>query len=535
MLTGEEPMGRFKLPSEMDEEIPDEVDAISEKCLNAEPEGRYGDAKDLSEALSKVVAVESKRIEEEAEKAEEAKRLEVERQKQEEERRQREEREKEQRGREKSKRKEKEARDEQIRERKRKKQENGNGKKNKLTLIVLAGVFAVIGIFVVIIFGTGSGNKIKDNAVEDIFHMQKEIKEYVTKMKDIDSLISVIMDEIEQLRNATEDIVHMQDDTRVLAAEVGAAKSRITVIVDEIEKLRNATEDIVYMQKEIQELETEVDVANSRIVEINYKIRTLSRAIEDIFHMQKEIQELVLLMNEIVTDVKNIEDRGETDRKKGEFLRSKLEDAEYTHNMTAEIFHMQKEVQEHVTKTKYIDSRIVVIMDEIMRLRNTTKDIFHMQKEIQELLFVMSEIVTDVNNIEADVAEINNEIAKAKVVSSSDKEEGSENQKEMVFVPGNRTEWSEWQEDMTFAYDEALRGDSDARLRIREKARNWKRLIGDFRQDNPHSSEDNRIRRHAKMRLKEYMRLAGRPDKPGRPGRPGRPGLHPGPPKERRR
>ena len=77
-----------------------------------------------------------------------------------------------------------------------------------------------------------------------------------------------------------------------------------------------------------------------------------------------------------------------------------------------------------------------------------------------------------------------------------------------------RDEWSEWQDNMTIAYNEALRRDDDARLKIREKARGWKQIIEDFRQDNPYSAEDDRIRRHAKIRLKEYMRLAGRHPKP---------------------
>ena len=99
-----------------------------------------------------------------------------------------------------------------------------------------------------------------------------------------------------------------------------------------------------------------------------------------------------------------------------------------------------------------------------------------------------------------------------------------------------RDEWSEWQDNMTIAYNEALRRDDDARLKIREKARGWKQIIEDFRQDNPYSAEDDRIRRHAKIRLKEYMRLAGRSDRLRRPDKPGR---HPKPtlrpPKEKRR
>jgi len=101
-----------------------------------------------------------------------------------------------------------------------------------------------------------------------------------------------------------------------------------------------------------------------------------------------------------------------------------------------------------------------------------------------------------------------------------------------------RDEWSEWQDDMTFAYNEALRMDNDTRLSIREKARGWKRLIKDFRQDNPYSTEDDRIRRHAKLRLKEYVRLAGSTDKLrkiDKPRRRPKPPRHPNPPRVKRR
>ena len=76
-----------------------------------------------------------------------------------------------------------------------------------------------------------------------------------------------------------------------------------------------------------------------------------------------------------------------------------------------------------------------------------------------------------------------------------------------------RDEWSEWQDDMVSSYNEALRGDNDVRLDIREKIRNWKRINEEFRQDNPYSTEDDRIRQHTRIRLEEYRRLAGRPDR----------------------
>lgn len=101
-----------------------------------------------------------------------------------------------------------------------------------------------------------------------------------------------------------------------------------------------------------------------------------------------------------------------------------------------------------------------------------------------------------------------------------------------------RDEWSKWQDDMTFAYNEALRMDNDTRLSIREKARGWKRLIKDFRQDNPYSTEDDRIRRHAKLRLKEYVRLAGSTDKLrkiDKPRRRPKPPRHQIPPRVKRR
>lgn len=90
----------------------------------------------------------------------------------------------------------------------------------------------------------------------------------------------------------------------------------------------------------------------------------------------------------------------------------------------------------------------------------------------------------------------------------------------------DKSRWLEWQNNMVSAYNEVLKRDRDAHLRIHEKARSWKRIIEGFSQDNPYSTEDNRIRRHALKRLEEFRRLSGKP---------GRPPMPPRPPKDRRR
>ena len=41
MLTGRVPVGRFKLPSQLNSEVPPEVDPIVLRCLEAQPQDRY--------------------------------------------------------------------------------------------------------------------------------------------------------------------------------------------------------------------------------------------------------------------------------------------------------------------------------------------------------------------------------------------------------------------------------------------------------------------------------------------------------------
>ena len=79
------------------------------------------------------------------------------------------------------------------------------------------------------------------------------------------------------------------------------------------------------------------------------------------------------------------------------------------------------------------------------------------------------------------------------------------------------SKWSQWQSNMISAYNEALRKDKDFHLGMREKARNWKRLIDGFWRDNPYSTEDNRIRRHAMKRvddIRSHLVKPGRHSKP---------------------
>ena len=82
MLSGIVPMGRFKLPGELNKDIPESVDAIVERCLNQQPEDRYDNVKLLEGDLDKLVFVEKERIEGERRKKEELKRQEVEEKKQ---------------------------------------------------------------------------------------------------------------------------------------------------------------------------------------------------------------------------------------------------------------------------------------------------------------------------------------------------------------------------------------------------------------------------------------------------------------------
>ena len=65
MLIGRIPMGIFKLPGELNSEIPDTIDTIIEKCLSQDPEDRYKDVASLAEEIKPVKAELEKRIEEE--------------------------------------------------------------------------------------------------------------------------------------------------------------------------------------------------------------------------------------------------------------------------------------------------------------------------------------------------------------------------------------------------------------------------------------------------------------------------------------
>src|SRR5207248_9487144 len=50
-FTGKLPLGKFKLPSEINPKLPKELDAIVQKCLAPEPEERYATCGELKDAL----------------------------------------------------------------------------------------------------------------------------------------------------------------------------------------------------------------------------------------------------------------------------------------------------------------------------------------------------------------------------------------------------------------------------------------------------------------------------------------------------
>jgi formylglycine-generating enzyme required for sulfatase activity len=180
-----------EMPSEINPNLPQEIDDVYKKAVATNPEKRYSGIKDLSDDINKIVAVEKQRLEEEREKAEEAKRREIEKQKQAEERRrmegeekerqevekqrqeqgrirreaeehkQREKKEKERQEKVEVERKEKEACVVRIGGRKRKKRKMYERKyaSPNLAIIIPAGVCAVIGIAVAIMFGMGGDSK----------------------------------------------------------------------------------------------------------------------------------------------------------------------------------------------------------------------------------------------------------------------------------------------------------------------------------------------------------------------------------------
>ncbi len=51
MLTGRVPVGRFNLPSQLNSEVPSEIDPIVLKCLATDPKDRYGSVSDLIQAV----------------------------------------------------------------------------------------------------------------------------------------------------------------------------------------------------------------------------------------------------------------------------------------------------------------------------------------------------------------------------------------------------------------------------------------------------------------------------------------------------
>jgi serine/threonine protein kinase len=69
VLAGQVPMGRFKLPSELNKEIPGSIDTIIEKCLSQEPGDRYKDVASLAEEIKPIKTEWEKRIEDEKQNA----------------------------------------------------------------------------------------------------------------------------------------------------------------------------------------------------------------------------------------------------------------------------------------------------------------------------------------------------------------------------------------------------------------------------------------------------------------------------------
>ena len=56
ILVGKKPLGRFKLPSEIDESIPKEYDAIISKCLASEAKDRFQRAVELKDAILEIIS-----------------------------------------------------------------------------------------------------------------------------------------------------------------------------------------------------------------------------------------------------------------------------------------------------------------------------------------------------------------------------------------------------------------------------------------------------------------------------------------------
>ena len=63
--------------------------------------------------------------------------------------------------------------------------------------------------------------------------------------------------------------------------------------------------------------------------------------------------------------------------------------------------------------------------------------------------------------------------------------------------------WSKWQQRLASTYNQAKRYDENPNISARDKTDKWQNLISDFKQDNPYSTEDERIRNYARRRL-EY-------------------------------
>ena len=79
-----------------------------------------------------------------------------------------------------------------------------------------------------------------------------------------------------------------------------------------------------------------------------------------------------------------------------------------------------------------------------------------------------------------------------------------------------KAQWAEWQKNLSAAYKEALKYDTNTHLAASEKVQVWKRLANSFSQNNPYSTEDQLIRSKAVERLK-YWRNYKEPTPPVTP------------------
>ncbi|MCD4677405.1 MAG: PEGA domain-containing protein [Desulfobacula sp.] len=77
MITGKIAAGRFKLPSELVEYIPPEIDEIVEKVLSPYPEDRFGNAMEMKTALSSIIEFEGSKERSASVQAEDTQRLKI--------------------------------------------------------------------------------------------------------------------------------------------------------------------------------------------------------------------------------------------------------------------------------------------------------------------------------------------------------------------------------------------------------------------------------------------------------------------------